>query len=246
MSARRATASRLRAAAGGLLVAGLLAGCGSSVGLGLGANGSVSSADSGSSGYGAASGSTSKSSGMGMGAGTSGSSASMSMSGTSSSATAVPEVNGIKPVAYKALATAYWQGMKIEAMSTTPTTFMIYDGTNANGTGQYSEVKANRRESFHLMGMLTDQHTHVEIPYATVWATIYNAKGKMVFNESQWPMISAYMGSHYGNNVTLPGPGRYTLKLLITPPQVARPLEYANVWKGKHDVTASFTWKPVT
>jgi hypothetical protein len=230
---RRTPGTRLRAAAGGLLLAGLLAGCGSSVGLGLTPNGSSSSAATG-----MAAGSSS--------AGGSGLSASMNMSGTSVTATSVPEVNGIRPVAYRALATAYWQGMKIEAMTTTPATFLIYDGTSATGSGQYTEVKANPHESFHLMVMLTDQHTGVQIPYAAVWATIYNAKGRAVFNERQWPMISAYMGSHYGNNVTLPGPGRYTLKLLITPPAVARHLEYANVWKTTHEVTAGFTWKPVT
>jgi hypothetical protein len=203
-----------------LLLAGLLAGCGSSVGLGLNASAGSSAHSSATLG--------------------------MNMSGTSVAGTTVPEVNGIKPVPYRALATAYWQGMKIEAMTTTPTSFIIYDGTNANGAGQYSTVTANNHESFHLMVMLSDQHTGALIPYAGVWATIYNANGRPVFNERQWPMISAYMGSHYGNNVALPGPGRYTLKLLITPPQVARHLEYAKVWKSTHDVTVSFTWKPAT
>jgi len=161
--------------------------------------------------------------------------------GGSSSTAKVPEVNGIKPVAVRALSTSYWQGMKIEAMTTTPTTFLIYDGD-----GRYSEVKANRHESFHLMVMLSDEHTGVLIPYASVWATIRTAAGRVVYNDQQWPMISAYMGSHYGNNVALPGPGRYTLKLLITPPAVARHLEYALVWHKEHTVTESFTWKPTT
>jgi hypothetical protein len=201
-----------------LLLTGLLAGCGSSVGLGLNASAGSSASSSATAG--------------------------MNMSGSSVKGTTAPEVNGIRPVAYRALATSYWQGMKIEAMTTTPTTFIVYNGTTAKGAGVYSTVRANRHESFHLMVMLSDQHTGVLIPYASVWATIYDAKGTAVFNERQWPMISAYMGSHYGNNVTLPGPGRYTLKLLITPPQVARHLEYANVWKSTHEVTASFTWKP--
>ena len=33
-------------------------------------------------------------------------------------------------------------------------------------------------------------------------------------------MISAYMGPHYGNNVTLPAAGHYQLTLLISPPVV--------------------------
>ena len=57
------------------------------------------------------------------------------------------------------------------------------------------------------MIMLDDQHTKVPIPYAGVWATILNSAGKTVFSERQWPMISAYMGPHYGNNVHTSGRG---------------------------------------
>jgi hypothetical protein len=217
-----------------VVAAGLaLAGCGSSVGLGTAVGGGGMKTGSGSS----ARSSATKSSGSTSMAGMPG----MTGMGGSSSAAAVPEVNGIKPVAYKAIATTYWQGMKIEAMTTTPTSFLIY-----NGDGKYGEIKANRHESFHLMVMLSDEHTGALIPYASVWATIHTAAGKLVYNDQQWPMISAYMGSHYGNNVTLPGPGRYTLKLLISPPEVARHLEYAHVWKTEHTVTEAFTWKPST
>ncbi len=57
------------------------------------------------------------------------------------------------------------------------------------------------------MIMLTDRHTHFQIPYASVWATITNSAGKVVYNEQQWPMISEYMGTHYGNNVPHLAPG---------------------------------------
>jgi periplasmic iron binding protein len=67
-----------------------------------------------------------------------------------------------------------------------------------------------------------------------------------VFTERQWPMNSAYMGPHYGNNVTLPGAGRYTLKLLISPPVQGRHLEYAHVWLKQHEVVEHFTWKPTS
>ena len=54
------------------------------------------------------------------------------------------------------------------------------------------------------MVMLNDAETGVAIPYSSVWATISKA-GKVVYDERQWPMISRYMGPHYGNDVTLPG-----------------------------------------
>jgi uncharacterized protein involved in high-affinity Fe2+ transport len=167
--------------------------------------------------------------------------ANMNMTGDSAAATAVPSVNGIKPVASQVLATSDWQGMKIQARTMTPTSFVVVDGT-----GQEQMLKATKHMSFHLMIMLNDQHTNEPIAYATVWARILSPAGKTVFNERQWPMNSAYMGPHYGNNVTLPGPGHYTLKLLISPPVQGRHLEYAHVWLKAHELTEHFTWKPTT
>jgi hypothetical protein len=167
--------------------------------------------------------------------------ANMNMTGGSAAATAAPSVNGIKPVASQVLATADWQGMKVQARTMTPTSFVVVDGT-----GQEQMFKATRHMSFHLMIMLNDQHTNQPIAYATVWARILSPAGKIVFNERQWPMNSAYMGPHYGNNVTLPGPGHYTLKLLISPPVQGRHLEYAHVWLKTHELTERFTWKPTT
>jgi uncharacterized protein involved in high-affinity Fe2+ transport len=171
---------------------------------------------------------TSEMAGMNMGAGT--------------VASEVPSVNGIKPVAIRTLTTSYWQDMEIQAQTMTPVPFVIFTST---GT-KYKEtmVKPAKDASFHLMVMLTDRHTHYQIPYASVWATILTSAGKQVYSDQQWPMISEYMGSHYGNNVTLPGPGKYTLKLLISPPVSARHVEYQHMWLQPHEVTSTFTWAP--
>jgi hypothetical protein len=166
--------------------------------------------------------------------------AGMNMAG-SGVATEAPSVNGIKPVASQVLATAYWQGMEIQARTMTPTSFVVFDGT-----GHEQTFRAGKRTSFHLMIMLADRHTKVPIPYASVWARIFTSAGRQVYGERQWPMLSAYMGPHYGNNVTLPGPGRYRLQLLISPPVAARHLEYAHVWQSQHVVNESFSWNPAT
>jgi uncharacterized protein involved in high-affinity Fe2+ transport len=172
------------------------------------------------------------------GASTSTPSSGMSMSmGTSTGSTSVPEVNGVKPVPSQELADATWQGMAIQARTMTPIPFYIYNGT------KMQEVKPGQHASFHLMVMLSDEHTHEPIPYATVWATIRQA-GKVVYDERQWPMISAYMGPHYGNDVSLPGAGHYQLSLLISPPVSARHVEYRGVWLKPHRVTMSFVWEP--
>jgi hypothetical protein len=170
----------------------------------------------------------------------SGSSASSSMPGMdmgSGASTPVAAVNGIKPIPSQLLATATWQGMKIEARTMTAVPFVIYNGTSEQ------MVKPPKGTNFHLMVMLNDAHTNEPIPYASVWAT-FTKEGKVVYDERQYPMLSAFMGPHYGNNVQLDGAGTYKLQLLITPPVAARHIEYQHVWLAPHRVTVSFHWSP--
>ena len=127
--------------------------------------------------------------------------------------------------------------MEIKAQAMTAVPFVIYNGTRER------EITPTKKTSFHLMVDLTDARTHWAIPYATVWATIKKGS-KVIFDERQWPMISEYMGSHYGNNVTLPGAGRYQLSLLVSPPVAARHIEYKNVWLTPHRVNFTFNWEP--
>ncbi len=230
---------RPRSLAAIALTAVAVAGCGSSTGLGLASSNSTGSSSGSSASSAAGSGSTKSSSGSSSMAGMNmGGSGSGSSSG-SGSATKVAEVNGVPtPVASQVLATADWQGMRIQARTMTPVAFVEYEGS-----GVEKVVHPPKNTSFHLMIMLNDAHTGVAIPYATVWATILNTSGKVVYDQQQLPMLSAYMGPHYGNNVALPGPGRYTLKLLVSPPVAARHIEYEHVWQTQHQVVEKFTWR---
>jgi uncharacterized protein involved in high-affinity Fe2+ transport len=173
--------------------------------------------------------------GMKSGQGSSGASASgMQMGGSSA---AGMSVDGIKPVPTQTLASATWEGMKITARAMTAVPFVVYNGT------QEKLIKPGRHASFHLMIFLNDAHTGVPIPYATVWATI-SKSGHTYYDNRQWPMIAAYMGPHYGNDVSVPGAGTYQLSLLISPPVSARHLEYQHVWTKPHRVTVQFQWNP--
>lgn len=158
-------------------------------------------------------------------------------SGSSSSGMAGMSVGGIKPIPTQVLASTTWEGMKITAQAMTAVPFIVYDGTKA------TEIKPGPKTSFHLMIMLSDAHTGVPIPYATVWATI-SRDGHIYYDDRQWPMLSAYMGPHYGNNVSVPGAGTYDLSLLVSPPVSARHIEYAHVWLKPHRVSLTFHWKP--
>ena len=146
-------------------------------------------------------------------------------------------VDGITPIPTQMLGTSDWQGMKISAMAMTAVPFVIFNGNKER------MVKPPKNVSFHLMVELNDAHTNYPIPYAGVWATVRKA-GKIVFDERQWPMISEYIGPHYGNNVVLPGAGKYQLSLLVSPPVSARHIEYQNVWLEPHRVNYTFDWKP--
>jgi uncharacterized protein involved in high-affinity Fe2+ transport len=162
--------------------------------------------------------------------------AGMSMGGSSASGSAAaPTVDGIKPIPTQTLATADWQGMKVSARAMTAVPFVIYDGTSER------MVKPGKNTTFHMMVDLSDARTGVAIPYAGVWATIKQGS-KLVYDERLWPMISEYMGPHYGNDVQLPGKGTYQLSLLISPPVSARHVEYQNVWLHPHRVNTTFTW----
>ncbi|HEX4089357.1 MAG TPA: iron transporter [Trebonia sp.] len=150
-------------------------------------------------------------------------------------AEAAASAGGVNPVPTQVLGVADWQGMKITAEAMTAVPFLIYNGT------AMQEVKPPKNVSFHLMVLLNDAQTGVVIPYASVWGTITDGS-KTPFDESLWPMISRYMGPHYGNNVVLPGAGTYHLSLLISPPVSARHVEYQDVWLKPHRVNFTFHW----
>ena len=171
--------------------------------------------------------------------GDSGGMSGMDMGATPDPAGSAASADGAYPVPTQVLGTAVWQGMKITADAMTPVPFLIDNGTSMQ------EVKPAKNTSFHLMVLLNDAQTNVAIPYASVWGTIKRGS-ETPFDESLWPMISRYMGPHYGNDVALPGAGTYQLSLLISPPVSARHLEYQDVWLKPHTVPFTFRWHPAS
>jgi Fe2+ transport protein len=137
------------------------------------------------------------------------------------------------------LGQADWEGIKIATMTSAPATFILMNGS------KQQFVRPTPKDSFHLMVTMSDASTGFAIPYSSVWATI-RKDGKIVFDERLWPMVSRYMGPHFGNNVALPGAGLYHLSLLVSPPAAARHLEYKNLWLEPHRVNLAFRWVPKT
>jgi Fe2+ transport protein len=137
------------------------------------------------------------------------------------------------------LGQALWEGMRIQARTSAPATFVVFDGTSQQ------LVRPTANDSFHLMVTLADAKTNFAIPYSSVWATIRKGS-RIVFDERLWPMISRYMGPHYGDNVSLPNAGLYHMTLLVSPPVAARHLEYKGLWLKPHRVNLTFRWVPKT
>jgi len=151
------------------------------------------------------------------------------------------QTSGAAPMAMAMvpLGHADWEGMEIQARTSAPATFELFNGTSQ------TLVKPTGKDSFHLMVTLSDAQTGYAIPYSSVWATVRKS-GKIVFDERLWPMVSRYMGPHYGNNVALPAAGLYHLSLLVSPPAAARHLEYKGLWLTPHRVNMTFRWVPKT
>lgn len=135
------------------------------------------------------------------------------------------------------LGQSVWDGMRIQARTSAPATFELFDGQSQQ------LVKPTAKDSFHLMVTLADAQSNYAIPYSSVWATVRKS-GRIVFDERLWPMVSRYMGPHYGINVALPGAGLYKLTLLVSPPVAARHIEYKGLWLKPHRVTMTFRWVP--
>ena len=161
----------------------------------------------------------------------------MNMGSGAAGGTVASKIKDIKPVPTQVLASTKWQGMAISADAMTAVPFIVFNGTHEQ------VVKPAPNTTFHLMVMLSDAQTHVPIPYASVWATIRKGS-KLIYDERLWPMISRYMGPHYGNNVSLPGAGDYKLSLLVSPPVSARHVEYQHVWLKPHRASFTFHWSP--
>ncbi len=155
------------------------------------------------------------------------------------SALPVMPTSGAMPTAMSMvpLGNATWQGMSIQARTSAPAMFEVFNGTSQQ------LVRPTVKSSFHLMVLLSDKTTGVAIPYSSVWATVKRG-GKVIFDERLWPMVSRYMGPHYGNNVSLPSAGVYHLTLLVSPPVAARHIEYKGLWLTPHKVNLTFRWVP--
>ncbi|MFP9192743.1 iron transporter [Natronosalvus vescus] len=82
--------------------------------------------------------------------------------------------------------------------------------------GDRERVDVQPDDTLHLMMTVWDDVTGVVLP-VDMGLEIVDADGDLVHGDTPWSMLSQRMGFHYGDNVTLPGEGRYTARMSVGP-----------------------------
>ncbi|MFW6265455.1 MAG: DUF7350 domain-containing protein, partial [Halanaeroarchaeum sp.] len=91
-----------------------------------------------------------------------------------------------------------------------PHRFWLVTGT------QTERVSIEEDDSIHLMATVWDEDTGVVLPGASPDVEITVGE-ETITSLNPWSMLSQQMGFHFGDNVTLPGDGSYTVDVGITP-----------------------------
>jgi hypothetical protein len=98
---------------------------------------------------------------------------------------------------------------------TYPHRFWLVTGTRTE------RVSITADDSIHLMVVVWDGETGIVLPDASPAVDITVA-GESVTSLNPWTMLSQPMGTHFGDNVTLPSEGSYTFDVAISPPSLPR------------------------
>lgn len=125
---------------------------------------------------------------------------------------------------------------KVEIHMSEPVTFSVYEGD------KLVKHAPTQGQNAHLMVLLSDRQSGDRLPDSTITLRIADEAGKIVSSGPQYPMIGMGMGLHYGDNVKLPGSGRYTAQLVIGPPRIGRHADVTGRWNTTKKASIPFTW----
>jgi uncharacterized protein involved in high-affinity Fe2+ transport len=93
----------------------------------------------------------------------------------------------------------------------------------------------------HLDVTVHDQLRRLYIPYLRVRATVLDMLTQREFSVDLEPMIGEWV--HYGANIALPHPGRYSIVVNIQPPDITRYKRLVDVWKTPARVVFEYTYQ---
>ncbi len=126
---------------------------------------------------------------------------------------------------------------KVELDVSEPVTFSVYEGD------RLVKHAPRKGENAHMMLLLSDAKSGDRLPDSTITLRVTDEAGKVVSSGPQYPMIGMGMGIHYGDNVTLPKPGKYVAQLVIGPPRIGRHSDVVDRWNTTTKASIPFTWK---
>jgi hypothetical protein len=126
---------------------------------------------------------------------------------------------------------------KVELDVSEPVTFSVYEGD------RLVKHAPRKGENAHMMLLLSDAQSGDRLPDSTITLRVTDEAGKVVSSGPQYPMIGMGMGIHYGDNVTLPKPGKYVAQLVIGPPRIGRHSDVVDRWNTTTKASIPFTWK---
>jgi hypothetical protein len=84
-------------------------------------------------------------------------------------------------------------------------------------SGNKREVEVTDEQTMHLMVKPWSTEESIVPATASLSAEI-KKDGQFLGSPTMWPMLSQPMGFHFGENVSLDGPGTYTVDIRLTPP----------------------------
>lgn len=105
-------------------------------------------------------------------------------------------------------------------------------------TGQEkSYVRIEDGQGMHLMATVWDPEYNQLIPLGSPLVEVRDAaSGEVVTEKSMWPMLSQQMGPHFGDNVSFPSEGEYTVHLSFDPVSARQLGDYRGRFTGSVDV----------
>ncbi|MCU4751970.1 iron transporter [Halobacteria archaeon AArc-curdl1] len=101
--------------------------------------------------------------------------------------------------------------------------------------GDTERVDVTTDDTMHLMMTIWDAETGIVLPVDAA-LEIRDDGGDVVHSDPPWSMLSQRMGFHYGDNISLPGEGGYTARVIAGPVSARRTGHLADRLEG----TATF------
>jgi len=130
--------------------------------------------------------------------------------------------------------------MEIQLLMEKPKEMVMPAGAMA-GHGAMVKMLPAGQATHHLEVKAFDVLSKAPIPYMTIKATVTKLDGGQVMTVEVPPMIGSAF--HYGDNVALPGKGKYRVELEIQPPPLMRYATAKERWTAAPKLSFEYEYR---